>query len=299
MRFNDLLSRFAVLLLAWTGATVSAELPAWVIEVPDSLGTLLVADTGTATLYEYSFSDDGSFAVNKYYMSIGQHGVGKTRAGDQKTPLGAYFIVDQLDTSRLDPKYGVTAFPLDYPNAMDRRAGRTGDGIWLHGVPPGDERRPERDTDGCLSLPNEDLVELAFRLELNRTPVLVTRAMRFAVPAEVEAIRTDLLTQLDAWRAAMAAGDLIGYLSLYAPDFRYRGLDRDEWAAFRSAQFEAAPAISVDDTLVLLDPDDPRLAITRFTASLSGGDARTTLTKRLYWRRFDARGWLIVAEDNG
>ncbi len=298
MRNKDLIRGLVLVLLAWTGSTVSAELPAWVIEVPDSLDTLLVADTGAATLYEYSFADDGSFAVTGYYMSIGERGVGKSRGGDRKTPLGNYFIVDQLDTSRLDPKYGVTAFPLDYPNAMDRRAGRTGDGIWLHGVPPGDKRRPERDTDGCLSLPNEDLAGLATRLELNHTPVLVTRAMRYASSGEKEALKKSLLTQIDAWRDAMATGDLIEYLSLYAPDFRYRGLDRAEWAAFRAAQLQAAPAMTIDDILILQDPEDPRLAITRFAARLPGSTGTTTLIKRLYWRLED-KDWLIIAEDNG
>ena len=290
---------FLWLSLAWAGTATGAELPAWIIEVPESTETILVADTGSATLYEYRLARDGAVDVTEYYMSIGQRGVGKKRAGDRKTPLGNYFIVDQLDTSRLDPKYGVTAFPLDYPNAMDRRAGRTGDGIWLHGVLPGDERRPERDTDGCIALPNDDLAGLATRLELNRTPVVVTRTMRHVSGEEKRATRTALLEGVEAWRESMASGDVIEYLSLYAADFTYRGLDRDEWAAFRAGQIQNAPALSVDDILVLLDPEDPELAMTRFTTRRSGRDGDATMIKRLYWRRSDDERWLIVAEDNG
>ena len=285
--------------LAWAGTAAGAELPAWIIEVPESTETILVADTGSATLYEYRLARDGAVDVTEYYMSIGQRGVGKKRAGDRKTPLGNYFIVDQLDTSRLDPKYGVTAFPLDYPNAMDRRAGRTGDGIWLHGVLPGDERRPERDTDGCIALPNDDLAGLATRLELNRTPVVVTRTMRHVSGEEKRATRTALLKGVEAWRESMASGDVIGYLSLYAADFTYRGLDRDEWAAFREGQIRNAPALSVDDILVLLDPEDPGLAMTRFSTRRSGRAGDATMIKRLYWRQGDDERWVIVAEDNG
>jgi murein L,D-transpeptidase YafK len=294
---NFLICFFALLPLVASAAR--AELPAWVIEVPDSIDTLLVADTSGATLYEYSFANDGSLGIETFYMSIGQRGAGKTRAGDRKTPLGNYFIVDQLDTSRLDPKYGVTAFPLDYPNAMDRRAGRTGDGIWLHGVLPDGGRRPERDTDGCIALPNEDLAELAVRIELKQTPVIVTREMHYASPDEKAAIGSALRAQLAAWRDAMNTGDVISYLSLYAQEFSYRGLDRDEWAAFRVDQFDAAPETTVDDILILLDPEDPRVAMTRFTARLSGSDSAITLTKRLYWRQVDDDRWLIIAEDNG
>ena len=280
-------------------STASAELPAWVIDVPDSIDTVLVADTSAATLYEYSLADNASTGITTFYMSIGQRGAGKSRAGDRKTPLGNYFIVDRLDTSRLDPKYGVTAFPLDYPNAMDRRAGRTGDGIWLHGVLPGVGRRPERDTDGCIALPNEDLAELAARLELKRTPVIVTRQMHYSSREDKAVIRSGLRTQLAAWRDAMNTGDVISYLSLYAQEFSYRGLDRDEWAAFRVDQFGAAPETTLDDILILLDPEDPSVAMTRFTARLSGSDGELTLTKRLYWRQVDNDRWLIIAEDNG
>ena len=299
MSIYDFARRLALLSLAWAGAATGAELPAWIVAVPDSIETILVADTSDATLYEYSFGSDGSFAVTEYYMSIGQRGAGKTRAGDQKTPLGNYFIVDQLDTSRLDPKYGVTAFPLDYPNVLDRLAGRTGDGIWLHGVLPGDERRPERDTDGCIALPNEDLAELSTRLVLKQTPVLVTSEMRFAAPAETEATRSSLLAHLEAWRRAVAEGDTIDYLAMYGPDFRYRGLDRDEWAAFRAAELDDSQDLEISDVLVLLDAEDPGLALTRFTVSLADDAGATALTKRLYWRRSDGDRWLIVAEDNG
>ncbi len=299
MRRNARFCSLALLSLAAAFPATGAELPAWVIEVPASLTTLLVADTSAATLYEYSFTDDGLAGVTEFYMSIGERGVGKTNAGDRKTPLGNYFIVDQLDTSRLDPKYGITAFPLDYPNVMDRRAGRTGDGIWLHGVAPGSGQRPERDTDGCIALPNDDLADLATRLMLNSTPVLVARDMRYTSAGEKGSIRSSLIVQLEAWRDAMAAADAIAYLSLYAPDFRYRGLARDEWAAFRAAQLDTGSLVAIDDLLILLDPGDPRLAITRFTARIPANGGETSLTKRLYWRRFDDDRWLIVAEDNG
>ena len=62
-------------------------------------------------------------------MSIGQEGPGKQSSGDKRTPLGVYFVTEQLDTSKLHEKYGVTAFVLDYPNVWDLRSRRSGDGI--------------------------------------------------------------------------------------------------------------------------------------------------------------------------
>ncbi|PWG73998.1 hypothetical protein DF186_20170, partial [Enterococcus hirae] len=84
---------------------------------------------------------------------------------------------------------GAAAFPLDYPNAWDRYNERTGYGIWLHGVDHKDPVRPPRDTDGCLALPNEEILRLAERLEPLVTPVIVARKMQWALPSDVNAVR--------------------------------------------------------------------------------------------------------------
>jgi murein L,D-transpeptidase YafK len=286
---------------ASAGTSADASWPAWVLDLPPSVGTFLVADTGEATLYEYTRAEDGRFELTEHYMSIGLRGAGKRRAGDQRTPLGIYFIVDQLDTTRLDPKYGVTAFPLDYPNTLDRIAGRTGDGIWLHGVPPGDERRPVWDTDGCIALANGDLEALAPRLELNATPVIVTRAMHLVDPDALVETTAMLRAALESWRIAIETGDAMGYLSLYAESFTYRGLDREEWVGFRAEQFASRkPAsVEIEDLVLLQEPEDESTFIARFRLRRQGADARQSLIKRLYWRRDDAGVFRIVAEDNG
>jgi murein L,D-transpeptidase YafK len=299
--YDSLRCHVALLWLALAGPVASAELPAWIIETPDSLATLLVADTGSATLFEYEIDSNDEATVVEHYMSIGEHGVGKARGGDRRTPLGNYIIVDQLDTSRLDPKYGVTAFPIDYPNALDRLEGRTGDGIWLHGVLPGEGRRPERDTDGCIALPNENLADLAGRLEPGVTPLIVTRGMRFSTAEEKQATRMRLNAHLEAWRRSQVRRDAITYLALYSPGFTYRSLDRDDWAAFRAAQLSEPVNvdISIKDVLILEDPEDADLVMTRFNAEVTKDAVPARWTKRLYWRRTADGEYRIVAEDNG
>ena len=94
--------------------------PAYVVELPESVSDVLIADTKSATLHHFGRSESGIVNIQERYMSIGQNGVGKERAWDRKTPLGVYFITEQLDTSNLDAKYGVAAYPLDYPNVWDK-----------------------------------------------------------------------------------------------------------------------------------------------------------------------------------
>ena len=165
-------------------------------------------------------------------MSIGQAGIGKERAGDRRTPLGIYFVTEQLDTSRLHEKYGVTAFPLDYPNAWDRRLGRTGDGIWVHGVDPRGGVRPPLDTDGCIALPNDRLQELEQNFEPNITPVLI--GSRDGLDRSGSACRNSrcLGKAVADWAESLRKGDMFTWLELYDETFEHWGMNKAEWSAF-------------------------------------------------------------------
>ena len=95
--------------------------------------------------------------VADYYISLGKNGIEKTREGDQKTPLGVYHVTANLPRKKLTDFYGAGAFPINYPNEWDRRQGRNGYGIWLHGMPSDIYSRPPRASDGCIVLTNQDL----------------------------------------------------------------------------------------------------------------------------------------------
>ena len=279
----------------------ASQRPAWLIEVPDSVTDILVAETGSATMHRFARAGDDIIEIDQRYMSIGQNGPGKEKAWDRRTPLGVYFITESLDTSKLHDKYGVAAFPLDYPNAWDRFNERTGYGIWLHGVDHNNPQRPPLDTDGCLALPNEEILKLADRLEPLVTPVIVAREMRWAPASQVDELRLEFRLALDMWRSSQARGDVLDYLSLYADDFRYRDMDRSEWSAYRINVFKARQLESVDlqDVMLMADPEVPDLYLSRFTQVLATDDGSVRTTKRLYWRRAEGKHWQIVSEDSG
>ena len=278
-----------------------SRVPAWLIDVPPTVTDILVAETGAARMHRFVRSRDGIVEMDQRYMSIGTNGAGKERAWDRRTPLGVYFITDRLDTSKLHEKYGVAAFPLDYPNAWDRINGRTGYGIWLHGVDRNSPERPPLDTDGCLALPNEELLKLTDRLEPWVTPVIVTREMRWALPREIATLRRELRAALETWRGSLADGDIVTYLSLYADDFRYRDMDRSAWASYRLNVFESRPlaGVSLRNVFLVADPEVPGLYLSRFTQELNTADGPVTTMRRLYWRHAPDEGWQIVSEDAG
>ncbi|MCH7853529.1 MAG: L,D-transpeptidase family protein [Proteobacteria bacterium] len=275
-------------------------LPAYLLEVPESVGDILIADTGSATLLRYAQTRNGIVERDRRYMSIGRKGVGKRRAWDRKTPLGIYFITEELDSSKLAAKYGIAAFSLDYPNAWDRYNERTGSGIWLHGVDASAPNRPPLDTDGCLALPNEELALLVAGLTPQVTPIIVVREMRWSTPSDLEALRIEFRIALEQWRASLEQGDLLTYLSLYDDAFRSRGMDKQKWSAYRLGVFGARQlaAVNLQDVMLLADPEEQELFVSRFKQTLMTEHGPVTTRKRLYWRRTGSE-WRIVAEDAG
>ncbi len=279
----------------------TSQLPAYLLEMPDSVSDILIADAASASLRRFVHSGDNIVEKDQRYMSIGLNGAGKERAWDRKTPLGVYFITERLDTSKLHDKYGVAAYPLDYPNAWDRQKHRTGGGIWLHGVDHNDPDRPPLDTDGCLALPNEEILLLADVLEPLVTPVIVARKVVWATADELENTRLEFRLALDIWKNSLASGDLQTYLSLYADDFQYRDMDKDEWSSYRLGVFETRRLgdVTISNVMLLADPEEPNLFLSRFTQVLMTDAGPVTTTKRLYWRRDEGNRWEIVSEDSG
>lgn len=276
-----------------------ALVPAAIVRVPQSVKSVLLASAEDAALTHFSIEDGRPRAAASYYLSVGTNGVGKERAWDRKTPLGVYFITEEIDTAGLDPKYGPLAFALDYPNAWDRRHERTGYGIWLHGVHPETPLRPRRDTDGCLALPNASIVVLAPHLEAYETPVLVAERALWTTPQRVASVRRELDAALSDWVSTLASADLYGHLAMYAEDFAADGLDRSALAELRLERFSSTVAgARIDDVLILGVPSEAGLYLTRFDLEVGARGHGTTYRKRLYWQRRDGR-WLVVSEDAG
>lgn len=293
---------FAVLLAPCLANAQSFELqPAYLLQLPASIGNVFIAETDSSTLYRFVPDANTPNSHDERYMSVGQNGVGKRRAGDRRTPLGIYFVNEELDTSGLHEKYGPLAFPLDYPNVFDRLSGRSGDGIWIHGVDPRSGRRPPRDTDGCIALPNDELLKLESDVVPLVTPVIIAREIRWARRSEITALRDELWEALQEWAESYRSGNLHRHLAMYANDFTYRGLSRDEWSAFRLQTIGSRPVqdVILDEALLLADPEERDLFLSRFRQTIVDNDREIVTIKRLYWRRSQSGDFRIVAEDNG
>ena len=290
---------FVLPLIACSPLCADERVPAHLLRLPESVGTAFIAETSTSTLHRFDNRNGRPAHIGQTYMSIGLNGEGKQKSGDRRTPLGIYFVTEQLDTSRLHEKYGVTAFVLDYPNVLDKRSGKTGDGIWVHGVDARGGKRPPRDTDGCIALPNDDLAEMATLFRSNTTPVIVGRELKWSDPGEVEALRLELEAAVAAWAASLERGDMQAHLSFYSEDFYHWTMNKPEWSALLLETLGRRPItdVTVSELLLLADPHDDGLYLSRFTQSVTEDGATAVSTRRLYWRRWAKGALRIVAED--
>jgi len=137
-----------------------ATLPDNIIQIGAHTGQLLLIDLKASVLYQVMGNDQSPTLVQQHYIGGGKAGYGKQVEGDNKTPLGVYSITGLRTDASLPDLYGSGALMLDYPNTLDRHLGRTGSGIWLHGVPHAQRSRSPRSSEGCVTMSNDHLLRL-------------------------------------------------------------------------------------------------------------------------------------------
>jgi|GEM_PF-6211201 len=111
--------------------------------------------------------------VAEYFVATGENFGRKKTEGDSKTPEGVYFITKSYVDKKITV-FGNRAFHLNYPNIYDRSEGRSGNGIYIHGT---NKELRSNSTNGCITLNNNDLGDLAQYLSVGSTPVIVVSSL--------------------------------------------------------------------------------------------------------------------------
>ena len=256
----------------------------------------IAIDTSRSRLYLFENTAKGLHLVADYYASVGKLGIEKSVEGDQRTPLGVYFITSRLDPATLKDFYGVGALPINYPNPLDLSRGKTGSGIWLHGTPPDQFARAPLATDGCLVLANPDLERILRTVEPRSTPVVIARQLQWVAPHSVQADRKAFDAVLNAWRSAKTEGDMKRLLAFYAPDFlSHRKKPLAEWTPVLQAETRALKGreLHLKDKSYLRWTDSADTMVVTFGEVAEG--ARTGPVKRQYWTR-RGQTWQIFFE---
>ncbi len=275
-------------------------LPASLVALPDSTDHVLVADLDRNRLYLYEHRKGEINLLRAMYLSIGKAGYGKRVEGDNLSPVGIYTITSWIPGKELPDLYGKGAWPVNYPNPLDRMEGRTGYGIWLHGNPseiPG--RRPPRSSEGCITLANADLLSLAPFVDLQTTPVVFADKINWQTPEQRVEQAMMVRSLLEGWKDAWESLDADRLVSQYSDNAKIGGLSKEqllrqkrdvnsrkEWLNVKVNKLAAYRYPGSNGERIQVD----------FQQDYRSSNYASTSQKRQYWQREADGQWRIILE---
>ena len=290
-----------LLILQWTSPSVATPrkssetkrslVPASLLNWPEEGSDYaILVDKSAQKVFLYRW-DNLLAPLKVYRASTGENDGPKVRRNDRKTPEGVYFFTGAYQKTELAPRYGTRAFPLDYPNPMDKKTGRDGYGIWFHGL---DRPLKPNDTNGCVALDNPNIDELATYIRLNDTPVVISSQIEMVSPNKLENEKKQLLNVIERWREAWEKKEIDQYMSFYSPRFSSDGKNREQWKKYKTLVANKYDRITVEiENLRLLKNDG--IVLAKFDQSYSTERLESKGEKRLYLQQ-NSTEWKIDGE---
>jgi murein L,D-transpeptidase YafK len=275
----------------------------------------VLANKATKTVFLLSISSlEGTWKIVERFPAVmGRNEGQKQTAGDRRTPEGIYFIIGRKEKAELSPLYGPMAYVLNYPNEEDRKAGRTGQGIWIHGMPEDSSRMV---THGCIVMQNIWLMALERYLKLGvGTPVVIVDKPDLVSPekypdfGQIEQKRKTILQDyvrqeqdfkslLREWKTAWASRDIDAYSQFYDTQrFFSSGMSWNAWRERKKSIFQSFDTIEISvDNVRLVDCSESTAVVVfrqQYAASLQAAKQNA---KRLCFYKNVGR-WLIYREE--
>lgn len=278
-----------------------SKIPKAVLQVGDDQKNVLVVDTTRSRMYVYENQGGQLKYQTDYYISQGRFGANKSKSGDQRTPIGVYYVNNRIPGPKLPDFYGTGALPLSYPNEWDKRNGRSGYGIWLHGTPSDNFSRPPLSSDGCVVLANPDLQSLYSSAEVGKTVVVISQHVQFVDKSEWSKQRDAAAAMLEQWGQSLENADADKVLSYYSPEFRSaQGENLATWFGRQQKSMNGARYTSVklrDVSLFRYPGVAEDMIVGTFTQESAVGKSKNAIRKRQYWVR-EGSQWKIIYEGN-
>ena len=278
-------------------------LPRQILALGKSVKKALLVDKKANRMYVFSRQASGELfeEVNDYYITTGKLVGDKSVRGDLRTPEGVYFVTSWISPDKLPDKYGIGAFPVNYPNELDRRNGKTGYGIWLHGTDKGSYSRPPRDSEGCVVLTNIDLESLKSEIKPGITPVVITDKVEWIDHVSWKKERKEIIQAVEDWRVDWESMNVNKYLSHYGKDFWSSSHNLKSWSARKRllAKNKTYQKVNLSDLSVLVYPkkkkDNQQIAVVRLQQDYKSNNFKSAMYKRLYLAKKD-KDWKILYE---
>lgn len=296
-KLADLRAEALARINAYRSKPPANAVPRYLLQMLPEQKYAVVVDATRSRLYLYENVAGTPRLVTDYYITQGKLGAEKMREGDKKTPIGVYQVVGNLPREKLGDFYGSGAFPINYPNDLDKRLGRNGHGIWLHGTPSDTYSRPPRASDGCVVLANPDLDSLAPHLQVGLTPVIISQNIEWLTLDEWQSEKKSLLGAFDNWRQDWESRDGDRYSSNYSQQFNADGNDYATWTDQKRKVNAGKNWITVgaDKVTMFRYPGRDDMAVVTFRQDYKSNNLNNTMMKRQYWQKENGQ-WKIIYE---
>lgn len=297
-KLSDLRDEAIARLKAYRDRSLTADyVPRYLLQMQPDQKNAIVVDTQKARLYLYQNDNGRPRFVADYYISHGKLGADKTREGDKKTPVGVYHVTSSLSPKAVGDFYGTGAFPINYPNEWDKRQGRNGHGIWLHGTPSDTFSRPPKASDGCVVLSNTDLDSIAKNLQIGLTPVIISNSIEWLTLDDWQNERTALKNKIEEWRKDWESRDVDRYLKHYSKKFTANNQSLEQFAQQKRQvnQGKTWIKVSLENLSMFRNPGKDELVVVTFEQDYQSNNLSNQMKKSQYWIREDGT-WKIVFE---
>jgi murein L,D-transpeptidase YafK len=296
----DLRAEALVRLHAYRDRPSQDRVPRYLMQLRADQRYAIVVDNQRSRLYLYQNENGKPRFVADYYISTGKRDGEKTREGDEKTPVGVYHVTASLPRNKLSDFYGSGAFPISYPNEWDRRHGRNGHGIWLHGTPSDTYSRAPRASNGCVVLANADLDALSQKLQIGLTPVIISEQVEWLSLDSWNAERNALNAEIERWRSDWESLDTERYLGHYSKKFSTGRENLSDWAQHKR-QVNGAKnwiKLGLSNFSMFRNPGKDELVVVTFDQDYRSNNLSNTMKKRQYWTKEGGK-WRIIYEGAG
>ena len=289
-----------IALLITSSYTVTAEgkgraldlIPDVLIDIQAEKGVkyAIVVEKATQQLTLYAI--DGSYREKfRFDCSTGEKSGPKALSGDKKTPEGVYFFIKEHKDKDLTPRYGTGAFPMDYPNILDRLEGKNGNAIWLHGL--GRPLKP-MDTQGCVALENDNLDKLKNYISLNRTPIIIEEKLSYVSVGSKKDIRDKINVFISKWNEALVKGTYHNYLEYYNSGYIPEISWWPEWDKLKRNLNDYNMDLKTKEVSIYKHKD---VYVVLFQHLIKSGDREIDIGKRKMFLTDKDKGFKIIAEE--
>ncbi|MGD8812399.1 MAG: L,D-transpeptidase family protein, partial [Thioalkalispiraceae bacterium] len=280
-----------------------SKIPRQLLLLGENIKNALVVDKRHNRLYVYERTGDTTppKLVRDFYVSTGKLQGNKNIKGDLRTPEGVYFVTSHIPQEKLPDKYGVGAFPVNYPNELDRKLGKTGYGIWLHGTDSASYSRPPRDSEGCVVMTNTDLSALQSEIKPGVTPVVITEEIDWLDQGQWRAEQLAVIDAINNWRTDWESMDVERYLSHYDESFWSKSHNLQTWKARKRniIKYKTYQEVDIKKLSLFsypgLNDSHQEMIVARFQQDYRSNNYSGDMQKRIYLTKRDDR-WKIIYE---